>query len=175
MAGYWSAYWYRGFIYGTEIARGLDVLELLPSEFLTENEIVAASPVAPATFNAQDQRRIDWSTRPVVARAYLDQLGRSDTLGAGRRSALSALLDRADAALAGAAGASPAAWAGAADRATRGTRRCSDTTPTSRPSPWRPRSRASVGLVGVEGLQGDLQDLGNFFWLYPSFPNSVSI
>ena len=100
MAGYWSAYWYRGFIYGTEIARGLDVLELLPSEFLTEHEIVAASTVAPATFNAQDQRRIDWSTRPVVARAYLDQLGRADTLSTGRRSALSGLLDRADAALA---------------------------------------------------------------------------
>ena len=100
MAGYWSAYWYRGFIYGTEIARGLDVLELLPSEFLTEHENVAASTVAPATFNAQDQRRIDWSTRPVVARAYLDQLGRADTLSTGRRSALSGLLDRADAALA---------------------------------------------------------------------------
>ena len=99
MAGYWSAYWYRGFIYGTEIARGLDVLELLPSEFLTENEIAAASTVRPATFNAQDQRRIDWSTRPVVARAYLDQLGRTDTLSAARRSALFGLLDRADAAL----------------------------------------------------------------------------
>ena len=99
MAGYWSAYWYRGFIYGTEIARGLDILELLPSEFLTANEIAAASIVAPATFNAQDQRRVDWPTRPVIARAYLDQLGRTDALSAGRRSALSGLLDRADAAL----------------------------------------------------------------------------
>ena len=102
MAGYWSAYWYRGFVYGTEIARGLDVLELLPSEFLTENEITAASVVAPATFNAQDQRRIDWPARPVVGLAYLDQLERTDTLAAGRRSALSALLDRANTALAGA-------------------------------------------------------------------------
>ena len=98
-AGYWSAYWYRGFIYGTEIVRGLDVLELLPSEFLTENELAAASSVAPETFNAQDQRRIDWSTRPVIARAYLDQLGRTNTLAADRRSALSGLLDRADQAL----------------------------------------------------------------------------
>ena len=96
MAGYWSAYWYRGFIYGTEIARGLDVLELLPSEYLTRNEIAAAALVAPETFNAQQQRRIDWSARPVVARAYLDQLGRSDTLAAERRLALSNLLDRID-------------------------------------------------------------------------------
>ena len=97
MGGYWSAYWYRGYIYGTEIARGLDVLELLPSEFLTENELAAAASVAPAEFNAQQQRGIDWSPRPVVARAYLDQLGRTDTLAAARRAQLSALLDRADA------------------------------------------------------------------------------
>ena len=96
MAGYWSAYWYRGFIYGTEIARGLDVLELLPSEYLTRNEIAAAALVAPDKFNAQQQRRIDWPARPVVARAYLDQLGRSETLAAERRLALSNLLDRID-------------------------------------------------------------------------------
>jgi len=96
LAGFWSAYWYRGFIYGTEIARGLDVLELLPSEYLTENEIAAASSVAPATFNAQQQRRIEWSGRPVVARAYLDQLTRSDTIAPERSAALSDLLDRTD-------------------------------------------------------------------------------
>ena len=96
MGGYWSTYWYRGFIYGTEIARGLDVLELLPSEFLTESEIAAASSVAPARFNAQQQRRIDWSPRPMIARAYLDQLGRSDTLASARREALADLLDRTD-------------------------------------------------------------------------------
>ena len=97
MGGFWSAYWYRGYIYGTEIARGLDVLELLPSEYLTENEIAAAASVASAAFNAQQQPRLEWPVRPVVARAYLDQLERSDTLGTERRSALSDLLDRADA------------------------------------------------------------------------------
>ena len=56
MGGYWSAYWYRGYIYATEIARGLDVLELLPSEFLTENELAAAASIVPAAFNAQQQR-----------------------------------------------------------------------------------------------------------------------
>ena len=103
MAGYWSAYWYRGFIYGTEIARGLDILELLPSEFLTENEIGAASVVAPATFNAQDQRRTEWPARPVIARAYLDQLGPSNALDAQQLADLSALLARVDGAFAGAA------------------------------------------------------------------------
>ena len=93
--GHWSAYWYRGYIYGSEIARGLDVLELLPSEHLTENELAAAASIAPAAFNAQQQRAIEWPVRPVIARAYLDQLERSDTLGADRRAALSALLDRA--------------------------------------------------------------------------------
>ena len=93
--GHWSAYWYRGYIYGSEISRGLDVLELLPSEHLTENELAAAASIVPAAFNAQQQRAIDWPVRPVIARAYLDQLERSDTLGADRRAALSALLDRA--------------------------------------------------------------------------------
>ena len=95
MGGFWSAYWYRGYIYGSEIARGLDVFELLPSEHLSDNEIAAAASVAPAGFNAQQQRRVDWPARPVVARAYLDQLERTDGLTADRRQALSALLDRA--------------------------------------------------------------------------------
>ena len=95
MGGYWSAYWYRGYVYGAEIARGLDVFELLPSEHLTENELAAAASVVPAGFNAQQQRSIDWPARPVVARAYLDQLARTGALPAERRQALSALLDRA--------------------------------------------------------------------------------
>ena len=110
MGGFWSAYWYRGYIYGTEIARGLDVLELLPSEYLTENEIAAAASVASAAFNAQQQPRLEWPVRPVVARAYLDQLERSDTLGTERRSALSDLLDRADAVGSEPMRASPRSW-----------------------------------------------------------------
>ncbi len=94
--GYWSAYWYDGFIYGTEIARGLDVLRLLPSEHLTRNEIDAASLVSPETFNAQQQRRIEWPARGVVARAYLDQLGRSRSIPPERARKLTEELDRAD-------------------------------------------------------------------------------
>ena len=97
MGGFWSAYWYRGYIYGTEIARGLDVLELLPSEHLTGNEIAAAAAVTPAAFNAQQQRRSEWPARPVVARAYLDQLARGDVLDAARVTAVSNLLERVDA------------------------------------------------------------------------------
>ena len=94
MGGYWSAYWHKGYIYGTEMARGLDVLKLLPSEYVTQDEIDAASLVAPYTFNAQQQRRIDWPTHPVVAHAYLDQLRRNDTIAAERAAAVTDILDR---------------------------------------------------------------------------------
>ena len=43
--GYWSTYWYNGHIYGSEIARGLDVFKLMPSEHLSQNEIDAATLV----------------------------------------------------------------------------------------------------------------------------------
>ena len=96
MAGHWSAYWYNGYIYGTEIARGLDVLKLLPSEYLSQNEIDAASLFAPDVVNAQQQRMIHWPASPVVARAYLDQLGRSQALTSERAEALTVALDRAE-------------------------------------------------------------------------------
>ena len=101
MGGHWSAYWYNGYIYGTEIARGLDVLKLLPSEYLSQNELDAASLFAPDVVNVQQQRRIDWPARPVVARAYLDQLGRSQALTSERAEALKVALDRAEQILAG--------------------------------------------------------------------------
>ena len=100
MGGYWSAYWFGGLIYGTEIARGLDVLALTPSEFLTENEIAAASLNDPdALFNPQTQTRNVWPAEPVVARAYLDQLGRSDVVETARAEELTSALDRAEDAL----------------------------------------------------------------------------
>jgi uncharacterized protein (DUF305 family) len=101
MGGYWSAYWYNGYIYGTEIARGLDVLKLSPSEYLSQNEIDAAALVVRDVVNVQQQRRIEWPASPVVARAYLDQLGRSQALASERADALNAALDRAEKALGG--------------------------------------------------------------------------
>ena len=62
--GYWSTYFYYGFIYVTEITRGLDVFKLVPSEFISENEIKAASEAFPAVgenvFNPQQQFPMSW-------------------------------------------------------------------------------------------------------------------
>ncbi len=88
LGGPWSTYWYNGYIYSSEIARGLDILELTPSEFLTQNEIDAARSVRVAEFNVQNQQRIVWPRQLVVAKAYLDQLERSQGLPAAQLAAL---------------------------------------------------------------------------------------
>ena len=93
--GYWSTYWYKGHIYGTEIARGLDVLALVPSEHLSENEVAAAAIADQREqFNPQQQFRVTWPAEPVVARAYIDQLERSAALSASTVADLNAALDR---------------------------------------------------------------------------------
>ena len=100
MGGYWSTYWFDGAIYGTEIARGLDVLELSPSGRLSENEIAAAqATVGGGVFNPQQQFPITWKNEPVVARAYLDQLVRGGMIDAAGMERMSAMLARADAQL----------------------------------------------------------------------------
>ena len=96
IGGYWSAYWYNGHIYGSDIARGFDVFDLKPSEFLSQNEIDAAKLVRMDRFNPQLQTRITWPAAFVVARAYVDQLARGSALPAARTSAISAALDRAE-------------------------------------------------------------------------------
>ncbi len=97
LGGFWSTYWYGGRIYGTEIVRGLDVLALLPSEYLSEHEIAAAALADQGgVFNPQQQFPVTWPAEPVVARAYLDQLVRGDVLPASAVAELSAALDRAD-------------------------------------------------------------------------------
>ena len=64
MGGYWSAYYYDGYIYGTEISRGLDVFKLSPSQFLSEKEIFKASKAqplyGPKVFNPQQQVPLGW-------------------------------------------------------------------------------------------------------------------
>ena len=96
-AGYWSTYWYGGYIYATEIARGLDVFALEPSDYLSENEIAAASlQDANVTVNAQTQERVNWPAVPVVARAYIDQLQRSDAIDAQQLQPLLRLLAQAE-------------------------------------------------------------------------------
>jgi hypothetical protein len=80
MGGSWSAYWYNGHIYSSEIARGLDIFELTPTKNLTQNEIDAAKSVRVAELNVQNQEKIEWSQQLVVAKAYVDQLERSQAL-----------------------------------------------------------------------------------------------
>jgi hypothetical protein len=82
LGGDWSAYWYNGYIYASEIARGLDVFELTPAKFLTQNEIDAAKTVRVPVLNVQNQQKIEWPAQLVVAKAYLDQLSRSLALPA---------------------------------------------------------------------------------------------
>jgi uncharacterized protein (DUF305 family) len=94
--GYWSVYWYNGRIYGTEIARGLDVFTLQPSEHLTANEIAAAQMADEGgTVNPQQQFPVRWPAHPVVARAYLDQLARDNAMSAAMMNRITAALDQA--------------------------------------------------------------------------------
>ena len=93
LGGDWSAYWYNGYIYGSEIARGLDVFKLTPSKLLTQHEIDAANLVHFAELNVQNQQKLTWPQNLTVARAYLDQLERTQALPADRLTALRASLD----------------------------------------------------------------------------------
>jgi hypothetical protein len=94
--GHWSTYWYNGYIVSSEIARGLDILELRPSAFLTQNEIDAAKTVHFDHFNPQEQPKLVWPASFVVARAYLDQLVRGNGLPRTRTTAIARELDAAE-------------------------------------------------------------------------------
>jgi hypothetical protein len=96
LGGEWSAYWYNGYIYGSEIARGLDVFELTPTKFLTQNEIDAAKAVQVPDLNVQNQQKIEWPAQLVVAKAYLDQLSRSQALAADKIAALQKAIQSAE-------------------------------------------------------------------------------
>lgn len=96
LGGYWSAYWYNGRIYGTEIVRGLDVFSLLPSDYLSENELAAAALADQGrVFNPQQQFRVTWPAAPVVAKAYVDQMQREKRLSSSLLAEVSALVDEA--------------------------------------------------------------------------------
>jgi hypothetical protein len=95
LGGDWSAYWYNGNIYASEIARGLDVFELTPSQFLTQNEIDAAKAVQVSQLNVQDQQKIVWPSTLVVAKAYVDQLSRSQALPAAKIASLKEAIENA--------------------------------------------------------------------------------
>ncbi len=96
IAGSWGAYWYNGHIYSSEMARGLDILELLPTEHLSANELAAAKLVVMDEFNPQSQPRIVWPAAFPVVRSYLDQLVRGGGLAAARTTAIASALDAAE-------------------------------------------------------------------------------
>jgi hypothetical protein len=96
LGGDWSAYWYNGHIYGSEIARGLDIFELTPTKFLTQNEIDAAKTVHVSGLNVQNQEKIVWPRKLVVAKAYLDQLERSQGLPAEKIATLRGAIQKAE-------------------------------------------------------------------------------
>ncbi|HYD52491.1 MAG TPA: hypothetical protein VEA99_07680 [Gemmatimonadaceae bacterium] len=80
--GTWSVYWYNGAIVSSEIGRGLDIAELVPTEHVSQNEIDAARTVHLDYLNAQGQPKFSWPPSFALARAYLDQLERGKCLGA---------------------------------------------------------------------------------------------
>jgi hypothetical protein len=92
--GYWSTYWYNGYIYGSEMQRGFDVLELLPSAHISQNELDAAKTVIWPEFNPQMQLKMEWPASFALARAYLDQLERNSGMDAARIASARSELNR---------------------------------------------------------------------------------
>jgi hypothetical protein len=96
MGGSWSAYWYNGKIVSSEIARGLDILELTPSAYISQNEIDAAKSVRLDYLNTQGQPKIIWPATFALARAYVDQLERTKGLPSARVSGIRQALAAAE-------------------------------------------------------------------------------
>jgi len=96
LGGDWSAYWYNGYIYGSEIVRGIDVFKLAPTKYLSPNEIAAANLVHFDELNVQNQPRLTWPKNLVVARAYLDQLERTQALPTKQIAELRKQIDRTE-------------------------------------------------------------------------------
>ncbi|HEX7281528.1 MAG TPA: hypothetical protein VF239_05695, partial [Vicinamibacterales bacterium] len=92
--GYWSTYWYNGSIYGAEMARGIDVFRLKPSEFLSQNEIDAAMQFRMQEFNSQNQPKVTWEPTAAVAKAYMDQLSRTKAITANQVKTVSDALGK---------------------------------------------------------------------------------
>jgi len=96
MGGQWSTYWYNGYIYGAEIARGIDVFRLVPNKFITQNEIDASNQVHFDYLNVQNQPKVEWPSNLIVARAYVDQLARGTSLPAKTLADLTAAIGKAE-------------------------------------------------------------------------------
>jgi hypothetical protein len=97
LGGLWSTYWYNGFVYGTEIARGFDTFGLVPSDQLSANEIEAASEVVLDQFNSQLMSQLVNEISYAVVGSRLDQNVRAGTLDAETGAEIQNHLDRAEA------------------------------------------------------------------------------
>jgi hypothetical protein len=96
IGGSWGAYYWNGYVYSSELARGLDILELVPTDQLSANELAAARLVTMAEYNPQNQPIIEWPAAFPVVRSYLDQLGRNNGLSRERITAISTALTQAE-------------------------------------------------------------------------------
>jgi hypothetical protein len=115
IGGSWGAYYWNGYIYSSELARGFDILELLPSDKLSANELAAAKLVRFTEYNPQSQPHIVWPAAFPVVRSYLDQLVRDNGLSAERTTAIAKALDAAEKQTGAARGASLTKLAKAVD------------------------------------------------------------
>jgi len=95
--GFWSVYWYNGYIYGSEIARGVDVFRMMPSKFITQEEIDASNQVHFDILNVQSQPKIVWPQNLIVGKAYVAQLERSGALAPARIASLKAAIAKVEA------------------------------------------------------------------------------
>lgn len=102
-SGFWSAYWYNGHVYGSEIGRGLDILSLTPSDVLSTHELAAAALARVDVMNPQLQTRVTWPAAFVVAYAYFDQLARGTAVNTNTLGSLRAAVERAESMATGAA------------------------------------------------------------------------
>jgi hypothetical protein len=96
LGGLWSAYYWNGHVYGSEIARGFDVLRLLPSRYVSENELAAAATVRSDQLNAQLQEEQVWPATFTLVRANLDQVVRTGTLPANKLANVTKMIEKAE-------------------------------------------------------------------------------
>jgi len=96
IGGSWGAYYWNGMVYSSELDRGFDVYELLPSDQLSANELAAAKLVRMKEYNPQSQPKLVWPAAFPVVRSYLDQLVRNNGLSSDKTSAIGQSLDAAE-------------------------------------------------------------------------------
>ena len=96
LGGLWATYWYNGFIYGTEIARGFDTFGLVASDQLSANEIEAASEVQLDQFNSQLTSELVAAPSFAVVRANFDQVVRADSINDKTAAKVQQAIDKAE-------------------------------------------------------------------------------